>query len=90
MHNLTKSYWAYIVQAQLRASVFLALDNPPKPLPSQNAALRHFMHTAAGMITVNLVQEFLDHFGLGFTSSVFQVEIPLTPHRFYANSNSKS
>lgn len=39
-----------------------------------NKALKDFVSMPEGLLAVNLVREFLEYFGLEFTSSVFEPE----------------
>ncbi|GAB1603725.1 uncharacterized protein LOC115227774 isoform X2 [Argonauta hians] len=65
------------IRAQLRASVFLALE---KQEPSQNKApllnakLKAFLNTKDGHLAAVLVHEFLEFFNMEFTEVVFDAE----------------
>ncbi|CAI9727013.1 43-like isoform X4 [Octopus vulgaris] len=65
------------IRAQLRASVFLALE---KQEPSQNKApllnakLKAFLNTKDGHLAAVLVHEFLEFFNMEFTGVVFDAE----------------
>uniref|UniRef100_A0A0B7A955 Centrosomal protein 43 n=1 Tax=Arion vulgaris TaxID=1028688 RepID=A0A0B7A955_9EUPU len=68
------------LRAQLRASVFLALEDQEKgqnKAPYLNKELRSFLATGEGKLTASLVQEFLEFFGLEFTLAVFKPETGL-------------
>ncbi|XP_012942242.1 centrosomal protein 43 isoform X3 [Aplysia californica] len=68
------------IRAQLRASVFLALEdqeNGQSKTPFLNKGLRSFLSTKEGQLTASLVQEFLEFFNLEFTLAVFKPEIGL-------------
>lgn len=66
------------IRAELRASVFLALEEQDAFKDRSNAfvnkALKDFVSMPEGLLAVNLVREFLEYFGLEFTSSVFEPE----------------
>ncbi|GFO03690.1 fgfr1 oncogene partner [Plakobranchus ocellatus] len=65
------------LRAQLRASVFLALEdqeNGQSKTPFLNKELRGFLSTQEGRLTASLVQEFLEFFNLEFTLAVFKPE----------------
>lgn len=66
------------IRAELRASVFLALEEQDafkdKNNMFVNKALKDFVSMPEGLLAVNLVREFLEYFGLEFTSSVFEPE----------------
>ncbi|KAK3766816.1 hypothetical protein RRG08_051961 [Elysia crispata] len=65
------------LRAQLRASVFLALEdqeNGQSKAPFLNKELRGFLSTQEGKLTASLVQEFLEFFNLEFTLAVFKPE----------------
>ncbi|CAL1544508.1 unnamed protein product [Lymnaea stagnalis] len=66
------------LRAELRASVFLALEdqeNGQNKSPFADKELRSFLSTKEGMLTANLVQEFLECLNLEFTLAVFKPEI---------------
>ncbi|BFZ09479.1 hypothetical protein BsWGS_12518 [Bradybaena similaris] len=68
------------MRAQLRASVFLALEEQEKEhnrTPFLNKELRSFLATREGKLTASLVHEFLEFFGLEFTLAVFKPETGL-------------
>jgi len=63
--------------AQLRASVFLALEdqeNGQNKTPFMNKDLQSFLSTREGQLTASLVQEFLEFFNLEFSLAVFKPE----------------
>ncbi|XP_053398223.1 centrosomal protein 43-like [Mercenaria mercenaria] len=65
------------IRAQLRASVFLALEEQESiqnKTPFQNPDLNKFVSTKEGQAVVGLVREFLDFFNLEFTQAVFEPE----------------
>ncbi|RUS75158.1 hypothetical protein EGW08_017066, partial [Elysia chlorotica] len=65
------------LRAQLRASVFLALEdqeNGQSKAPFLNKELKGFLATQEGKLTASLVQEFLEYFNLEFTLAVFKPE----------------
>ncbi|XP_022184755.2 centrosomal protein 43 [Nilaparvata lugens] len=68
------------IRAELRASVFLALEDQDtfKDKPNlTNKALGDFVSTSEGALVICLVREFLQFFGLEFTMSVFDPETQL-------------
>ncbi|RZF44725.1 hypothetical protein LSTR_LSTR000677 [Laodelphax striatellus] len=68
------------IRAELRASVFLALEEQDafKDKPNlTNKALGDFVSTTEGALVICLVREFLQFFGLEFTVSVFDPETQL-------------
>lgn len=65
------------VQAEIRASVFLALEEQDvfkDKSPFLNQPLKDFVKTADGLKVLSLVREFLEFFNLEFTSMVFDPE----------------
>lgn len=65
------------IRAQLRASVFLALDdqeNGQNKTPFVNKDLQQFLSTKEGQLTASLVQEFMEFFNLEFSLAVFKPE----------------
>ncbi|XP_071509182.1 centrosomal protein 43-like [Diadema antillarum] len=65
------------IRAELRASVFLALeeqDAGKKNSPFVNENLKKFLATKEGFQTAALVKEFLEYFNLDFTAAVFNPE----------------
>ncbi|XP_055890130.1 centrosomal protein 43-like isoform X5 [Biomphalaria glabrata] len=68
------------LRAQLRASVFLALEdqeNGQSKTPFLSKELKSFLSTKDGKLTAYLVQEFLEFFNLEFTLAVFKPETGL-------------
>ncbi|KFQ75580.1 FGFR1 oncogene partner, partial [Phaethon lepturus] len=64
-------------QAELRAAVFLALEEQEKvenKAPLVNESLKSFLGTKDGRVVAGLVAEFLRFFNLDFTLAVFQPE----------------
>ncbi|NXL90574.1 FR1OP protein, partial [Alectura lathami] len=64
-------------QAELRAAVFLALEEQEKvenKTPLVNESLKNFLSTKDGRLVAGLVAEFLRFFNLDFTLAVFQPE----------------
>ncbi|KAM9195514.1 centrosomal protein 43 isoform 2-T2 [Mergus octosetaceus] len=65
------------IKAELRAAVFLALEEQEKgekKTPLVNESLKNFLSTEDGRLVTGLVAEFLRFFNLNFTLSVFQPE----------------
>ncbi|XP_014261910.1 uncharacterized protein LOC106674003 isoform X2 [Cimex lectularius] len=65
------------VQAEIRASVFLALEEQnvfKDKSPFINRQLKDFVKTSDGNMIISLVREFLEFFNLEFTSMVFDPE----------------
>ncbi|XP_069708345.1 centrosomal protein 43 [Phaenicophaeus curvirostris] len=65
------------IKAELRAAVFLALEEQEKvenKTPLVNESLRSFLGTKDGRLVAGLVAEFLQFFNLDFTLAVFQPE----------------
>ncbi|XP_032693102.1 FGFR1 oncogene partner [Lontra canadensis] len=65
------------IKAELRAAVFLALEEQEKvenKTPLVNESLRKFLNTKDGRLVASLVAEFLQFFHLDFTLAVFQPE----------------
>ncbi|KAJ8919928.1 hypothetical protein NQ315_006457 [Exocentrus adspersus] len=65
------------IRAQLRASIFLALDEDvqiSKKQPLLNNKLKTHLETEEGKLMFNVVREFLEFFNLYFTLSVFDPE----------------
>ncbi|XP_076336721.1 uncharacterized protein LOC143239491 [Tachypleus tridentatus] len=66
------------IKAQLRASVFLALENEENfkdRIPLRNKKLQDFLETEEGQLAAALVRDFLDFFNLEFTLAVFDPEV---------------
>ncbi|XP_019567960.1 centrosomal protein 43 isoform X3 [Rhinolophus sinicus] len=65
------------IKAELRAAVFLALEEQEKvenKTPLVNESLEKFLNTKDGRLVASLVAEFLQFFNLDFTLAVFQPE----------------
>ncbi|XP_053567080.1 centrosomal protein 43 isoform X2 [Bombina bombina] len=65
------------IKAELRASVFLALEEQDKAenkTPLVNESLKKFLNTRDGRLVAGLFTEFLQFFNLDFTLAVFQPE----------------
>ncbi|XP_069103533.1 centrosomal protein 43-like isoform X2 [Argopecten irradians] len=65
------------IRAQLRASVFLALEDQESvqnKTPFSNPDLKKYLNTKEGRTTAALVREFLEFFNLEFTLAVFDPE----------------
>ncbi|NWR58584.1 FR1OP protein, partial [Bucorvus abyssinicus] len=65
------------IKAELRAAVFLALEEQEKvenKAPLVNESLKSFLGTKEGRLVAGLVAEFLRFFNLDFTLAVFQPE----------------
>ncbi|XP_060722373.1 FGFR1 oncogene partner isoform X7 [Tachysurus vachellii] len=66
------------IKAELRAAVFLALEEQDKvenKTPLVNENLKKFLSTKDGRIVTSLITDFLQVFNLDFTLAVFQPEI---------------
>lgn len=68
------------IQAQLRAGVFLALEETDKKNRKvhHNKRLQQFLSTKEGSLAAGIVQEFLEFFQLDYTSAVFEPESGLS------------
>ncbi|XP_013403917.1 FGFR1 oncogene partner isoform X2 [Lingula anatina] len=65
------------IRAQLRASVFVALeeqDTVQNKTPFINQDLKKFLNSKEGRLATSLVREFLEFFGLDFSIAVFDPE----------------
>ncbi|XP_078375032.1 centrosomal protein 43-like isoform X2 [Oculina patagonica] len=65
------------IRAQLRASVFLALEEQEGSegkIPLVNPDLKKFLSTSEGRLVTGLVREFLEYFDLDFSIAVFDPE----------------
>ncbi|KAL5457327.1 hypothetical protein EMCRGX_G034575 [Ephydatia muelleri] len=65
------------IRAQLRASVFVALEEQESmktPHAFVSRRLRDYLQTQEGQLAAGIVREFLEHFELDFTRSVFDPE----------------
>ncbi|KAL4648979.1 FGFR1 oncogene partner isoform X3 [Arapaima gigas] len=66
------------IKAELRAAVFLALEQQDKvenKTPLVNEGLKKFLNTKDGRLVASLIVDFLQVFDLDFTLAVFQPEI---------------
>uniref|UniRef100_A0A1B6LJQ6 Centrosomal protein 43 n=1 Tax=Graphocephala atropunctata TaxID=36148 RepID=A0A1B6LJQ6_9HEMI len=79
------------IRAELRANVFLVLEEHEafkgRNLPFSNSHLKNFLSTQEGIVTVSLVREFLEFFGLEFTASVFEPETQTDTDYAYVGRN---
>lgn len=65
------------VRAELRASVFLALEEQESvmiPEPLLNKTVKQYLQSSEGKLLFSLVREFLEYFGLDYTISVYDPE----------------
>ncbi|XP_076625625.1 uncharacterized protein LOC143343995 [Colletes latitarsis] len=65
------------VRAELRASVFLALEEQESvmnPEPLLNKTVKQYLANSEGKLLFSLVREFLEYFGLDYTISVYDPE----------------
>lgn len=65
------------VQAEIRASVFLALEEQDvfkDKSPFINKALKDYVSTPEGLLAISLIREFLEFFNLEFATMVFDPE----------------
>ncbi|OAD56131.1 FGFR1 oncogene partner [Eufriesea mexicana] len=65
------------VRAELRASVFLALEEQESvmnPEPLLNKTVKQYLSNSEGKLLFSLVREFLEYFGLDYTISVYDPE----------------
>ncbi|KAJ8668833.1 hypothetical protein QAD02_000097 [Eretmocerus hayati] len=65
------------VRAELRASVFLTLEEQESvlnPEPFLNKSVKQYLARSEGKLLFSLVREFLEYFGLGYTMSVYDPE----------------
>ncbi|KZC12203.1 PREDICTED: putative uncharacterized protein DDB_G0282133 [Dufourea novaeangliae] len=65
------------VRAELRASVFLALEEQESvmnPEPLLNKSVKQYLANSEGKLLFSLVREFLEYFGLDYTISVYDPE----------------
>ncbi|XKL68620.1 hypothetical protein PGB90_006389 [Kerria lacca] len=75
--TLEKSGSMSKIRAELRANVFLALEENGclQNLKSKNIELENFAKKSDGILLLCLIREFLEYFGLSFTASVFDPEL---------------
>ncbi|XP_011500243.1 PREDICTED: protein PF14_0175-like [Ceratosolen solmsi marchali] len=65
------------VRAELRASVFLTLEEQESvlnPEPFLNKSVKQYLSNSEGKLLFSLVREFLEYFGLDYTISVYDPE----------------
>ncbi|KAM4042403.1 centrosomal protein 43 isoform 2-T2 [Anomaloglossus baeobatrachus] len=75
IHTLENNGVLSKIKAELRASVFLALEEQEESEPALiNERLRQFLATSDGRLLASLVTDFLQHFHLDFTLAVLQPE----------------
>ncbi|XP_068137526.1 centrosomal protein 43 [Hyperolius riggenbachi] len=80
IHTLENNGVLNRMKAELRASVFLALEEQDQQEHKSallNEKLRHFLDTRDGRMVAGLVTDFLQHFHLDFTLAVLQPEANL-------------
>ncbi|KAK6488980.1 FGFR1 oncogene partner-like isoform X5 [Huso huso] len=78
IQNLENSGVLNKLKAELRAAVFLALEEQEKvenKTPLFNESLKKFLNTKDGRLVASLLSDFLQFFNLDFTMAVFQPEI---------------
>lgn len=78
MQNLENCGLLNKIKAELRAGVFLALEedgNFKSKIPLFNPKFDEFINTSEGKLTVSLVRDFLEYYSLNFTLSVFEPEV---------------
>ncbi|XP_051781418.1 FGFR1 oncogene partner isoform X2 [Erpetoichthys calabaricus] len=78
VQNLENSGVLNKIKAELRAAVFLALEEQEKTenkIPLINESLKKFLNTKDGRLVASLITEFLEFFNLDFTLAVFRPEI---------------
>ncbi|XP_058881256.1 FGFR1 oncogene partner isoform X3 [Acipenser ruthenus] len=78
IQNLENSWVLNKLKAELRAAVFLALEEQEKvenKTPLFNESLKKFLNTKDGRLVASLLSDFLQFFNLDFTMAVFQPEI---------------
>lgn len=72
------------IRAELRANVFLVLDqNSLQDNKFRNEKLKKFMDTEDGVKSVKIIREFLEYFDLNFTAAVFDEEVLRGRHYDY-------
>ncbi|KAM0731605.1 Centrosomal protein 43 [Formica fusca] len=78
------------IRAELRASVFLALeeqDSVMNPEPLLNKTVKQYLSNSEGKLLFSLVREFLEYFGLDYTISVYDPETYLGKEYNYVGRN---
>lgn len=84
MQNLENCGFLNKVKAELRAGVFLAMEedgNLKNKIPLVNEKLENFISTTEGKLIVSLIREFFEFLNLNFTLSVFEPEVAATVPR---------
>ncbi|XP_053597257.1 CAR1 transcription factor isoform X2 [Microplitis demolitor] len=78
------------VRAELRASVFLALEEQESvvnPEPLLNKTVKQYLANSEGKLLFSLVREFLEYFGLDYTISVYDPETYIGKEYNYMGRN---
>lgn len=78
------------VRAELRASVFLALEEQESvmnPEPLLNKTVKQYLANSEGKLLFSLVREFLEYFGLDYTISVYDPETYIGKEYNYVGRN---
>ncbi|XP_015117663.1 FGFR1 oncogene partner [Diachasma alloeum] len=78
------------VRAELRASVFLALEEQESvanPEPLLNKTVKQYLSNSEGKLLFSLVREFLEYFGLDYTISVYDPETYVGKEYNYVGRN---
>ncbi|KAG7200924.1 hypothetical protein KM043_003285 [Ampulex compressa] len=78
------------VRAELRASVFLALEEQESvmnPEPLLNKTVKQYLANSEGKLLFSLVREFLEYFGLEYTISVYDPETYFGKEYHYVGRN---
>ncbi|XP_057338062.1 bromodomain-containing protein DDB_G0270170-like isoform X2 [Microplitis mediator] len=78
------------VRAELRASVFLALEEQESvvnPEPLLNKTVKQYLGNSEGKLLFSLVREFLEYFGLDYTISVYDPETYIGKEYNYMGRN---
>ncbi|KAF7408136.1 hypothetical protein HZH66_002673 [Vespula vulgaris] len=78
------------VRAELRASVFLALEEQESvmnPEPLLNKTVKQYLANSEGKLLFSLVREFLEYFGLDYTISVYDPETYVGKEYNYVGRN---
>lgn len=88
MQNLENCGFLSKIKAEIRAGVFLALEedgNFKNKVPLFNQKFDDFVSTCEGKIIISLIREFLDYYSLQFTLSIFEPEVA-SPTPFVSRS----
>lgn len=88
MQNLENCGFLSKIKAEIRAGVFLALEedgNFKNKVPLFNQKFDDFVSTYEGKIIISLIREFLDYYSLHFTLSIFEPEVA-SPTPFVSRS----